>query len=176
MSEENKFDNTNNSENTIENQVSDFSNVSGDSNPVTKENVVVASSAENKQNTEHVEENLTSLEFLKNLTGWATFKAIIDIITGGFSCLGIITIPYGITQIIAGIKLLKAVDDIKLYLANQDTRKIGDALYNFNKYFKFSGITIILKIVGFVLLFIMWVFLFAFIIRHANDWTRNFPF
>ena len=84
------------------------------------------------------------LPFLRNLAGWATFKAVIDIILGALACIGIITAVYGIPQIIAG-RLLNASDDLKRFIATNDTRRIGDVLYNFNKHFKLTGISIIIK-------------------------------
>ncbi len=115
------------------------------------------------------------LPFLKNLAGWATFKAIIDIITGALSCFGIITAAYGIPQIISGIKLLNATDGLKSYMSSGDTTKMGDVLYNFNKYFKLSGIAIIIKIVFIVLFLVVYGILIAYLLSNAGDFFNNIP-
>lgn len=115
------------------------------------------------------------LPFLKNLAGWATFKAIIDIITGALSCFGIITAAYGIPQIISGIKLLNATDGLKSYMSTGDTTKMGDVLYNFNKYFKLSGISIIIKIVFIVIFLVVYGIIIAYIFSNAGDFFNNLP-
>lgn len=114
------------------------------------------------------------MPFLKTLIGWATFKAVIDIIMGALSCIPVITAAFGIPKIISGLRLLNAADDLKLYISNGDTRKVGDALYNFNKYFKLSGISIIIKISFSILLFIAYIILIGLIIRYSDEFFRDF--
>ncbi len=115
------------------------------------------------------------LPFLKNLAGWATFKAVIDIIVGALSCLGIITAAYGIPQIISGVKLLNATDDLKKHISTGDNTRIGDALFNFNKYFKISGIAIIIKIVFLILGIILYSVILAYLFNNAGDLFDNLP-
>jgi len=117
-----------------------------------------------------------NMPFLNNLIGWATFKAVIEIIVGALSCLGIISAAYGIPQIIAGVKLFKAVDEIKSYMAAGEYKKLGDALYSFNNYFKYSGISIIVKIIFIIIGIIFYAVLIAWLIRNTGDFFNNFPF
>lgn len=113
------------------------------------------------------------LPFLRNLAGWATFKAVIDIILGALACIGIITAVYGIPQIIAGIRLLNASDDLKRFIATNDTRRIGDVLYNFNKHFKLTGISIIIKIVFLIIVIILYVIFIVFYMNYIVDYFQN---
>lgn len=115
------------------------------------------------------------LPFLSNLSGWATFKAVIDIIMGAISCLTIIAAAYGIPQIISGIRLLNATDDLKRYMSSGDTRRIGDALYNFNKYFKLSGIAIIIKIIFFIIVIVLYGMLLYYVFNNMGDFFDNLP-
>ena len=115
------------------------------------------------------------LPFIRNLAGWATFKAIIDIIAGALSCLGIITAAFGIPLIIAGIRLLNASDDLKRFISTNDTQRIGDVLYNFNKYFKLSGISIIIRIVFVIIAIILYVIIIAYLLTYMGDYFRYLP-
>lgn len=115
------------------------------------------------------------LSFLRNLAGWATFKAVIDIILGALACIGIITAVYGIPQIIAGIRLLNASDDLKRFIATNDTRRIGDVLYNFNKHFKLTGITIIIRIVLIVIVIILYIIFLVFFMSQIVDYLQDLP-
>ena len=117
-----------------------------------------------------------NIPFVSNLVGWATFKAVIEIIFGALSCLGIITAVYGIPQIIAGVKLFKAVDEIKNYMATGELNKIGDAMYGFNKYFKLSGISVIIKIVVMIILIILYAAVLVMIFQNSGDIFNNLPY
>ena len=116
------------------------------------------------------------LPFLKNLTGWATFKAVIDIITGALACLGIITAVYGVPQIIAGVRLLNAIDDIKRYISSGDYEKIGPVFFNFHRYFKITGITIIIKIVFIILAIIGYIVIIALLVKNSPDFFNEFQY
>ena len=117
--------------------------------------------------------------FLKNLANWASFKAIIDIITGALACLGIITAAYGVPLIISGVKLLGATEDLKTYLASNDAKKISDSFANLSKYFRINGISIIIKIVLQVLVFIglaiLYGIMISYFMRNMPDIMRNLP-
>lgn len=108
--------------------------------------------------------------FLKNLCGWATFKAIFDIIIGIFGIIGI----YGIFQIISGVKLLNAVDDLKRFSASDDKAKILDSFNNLNKYFKFSGISAIVQIIFVIIVIIGYVALVMYMFSNPEFMQRFF--
>ena len=117
-----------------------------------------------------------SLPDLRNLAGWATFTAIIDIIVGALSCIGIVTAAYGIPQIIAGVKLLGAADDFKRYMAVNDTQKISESFVKLNKYFKLTGISIIVKIAFGLLFIIAYGAIIAYVVANMPDLFNNFPY
>lgn len=113
---------------------------------------------------------------LKNLTSWAFFKAIIDIVYGALSCLGFILIlpaVYGVLQILAGVKLLNAVDDMKKYIETKDFQKISAAFVNLNRHFKFTGISIIIKIAGGILLVVLYGVIIAMAAPYLDEFLRN---
>ncbi|RCX19954.1 hypothetical protein DFR58_10223 [Anaerobacterium chartisolvens] len=110
-----------------------------------------------------------SMGDLKSFTGWATFRAIIDIIAGAFSCLGIITAAYGVPMIMAGVKLLNAVDNMKRYMMENDAQNISLCYYNLLKYFKLNGISTIVKIGFSILIIIIYIILIAAIISNGGD-------
>lgn len=112
---------------------------------------------------------------VKNLAGWATFVAIIDIIIGAISCFGIITAAYGVPQILSGVKLLNAAEDMKRSISINDTQRITDIFINLNKYFKFNGISIIIKICFGVLFLLLYGVLIAYLILHMPDYMNKFP-
>lgn len=112
---------------------------------------------------------------LKSLTGWATFRAVIDIISGALACLGIITAAYGIPLIIAGIKLLNAVDELKRYMAVNDAAKIQETFNSFNRYFKLSGISTIVKIVMTILFLVLYIIFIVYIVQNMGDVFPEFP-
>lgn len=115
------------------------------------------------------------LSELKNFTGWVTFNAIIDIIAGALACLGIVTAAYGVPQIMAGIKLLAAVDELKGYMASNDVQRIRTAFFNLYRYFKLSGISIIVKIIFIILGIILYGVLIALFISYMPDILNNLP-
>lgn len=115
------------------------------------------------------------LPFIKSLIGWATFKAVIDIIGGALACLGIITAAYGIPQIISAIKLLSVVDELKRYQASNDIQKFESVFDNFQKYFKLSGISIIVKLSFYVIFIILYVVFIFYLISNSPDLFRNIP-
>jgi hypothetical protein len=119
--------------------------------------------------------NQFSKPILSNLAAWAAFKAVIDIITGALACLGIITAIYGIPQIMSGVKLMRATENIKKLIAMNDISEAQDALYNLNRYFKLSGIAIIIQICFVIITIIIYAIFIAFIISNLPDIFHNFP-
>ena len=111
---------------------------------------------------------------LKNMAGWATFKAIMDIIAGIFASLSIIGAMYGVPLIIAGVKLLNACENFKGYIATNDIQKISESFTSLNKFFKLTGISIILKIVFVILLIIIYVALIALLVSSSSDFLNEF--
>ncbi len=115
------------------------------------------------------------LPFLKNLAGWATFKAIIDIIYGALCCLGIITAAFGVPRIISGVKLLNATDYLKKNMYSNDQENITAALYYFNQYFKFSGASIIVQIAMAIVLLILYIVLIVYIMSNITNFMQRIP-
>lgn len=113
-----------------------------------------------------------NLPFLKNMISWATFKGVVEIISGAFMCLGFILIVpavIGVYFIVSGAKLLNSVEDLKKYVASGDKSNIENALSNMHKYFKFSGIGWIIYLCLTVICFVVYVILIVFLIRTGND-------
>ena len=115
------------------------------------------------------------LPFIKSFAGWATFKAVMDIIIGAVSCLGIITAAYGVFQIIAGVKLLGAVDNLKRQANANNSQEVVNALFNLNQYYKFSGIAMIVKISFSILVIVLYIAVIAYIMSHLPDIIRLLP-
>lgn len=114
----------------------------------------------------------SQLSFLKSLAGWAAFRSVMDIISGVLICFGIITASVGVLQIIAGIKLMNASDDLKQQIATGDDSKISSALQNMQKYFKFSGIGMIIQLVFGLLIIVLYGVLIAIFL---NYWREIMP-
>lgn len=115
---------------------------------------------------------------MKSLSGWATFVAIINIISGALSCLAfiyVIPVVIGIIQIIAGVRLLNASDNIKRYIMTNNGEKISEAFTSFYKYFKLSGITLIIGICAFILLIIGMIIFFVFFASDFQDILNSIP-
>jgi hypothetical protein len=112
------------------------------------------------------------MRFLKGFADWATFKAITDIIFGALSCLSFILILpaiYGVLNIIAGVKLLSASASMKLYLSENDQDKIMEVFCNLHKHFKLSGISIIIRTCGVIILIVFYVLLIMFVIMKGDS-------
>lgn len=112
--------------------------------------------------------------FLKSLAGWAAFRAVMDIITGVLTCFGIITAAVGVLQIISGVKLMNASDDLKHQISTGDDSKISSALQNMQKYFKFSGIATIIQLAFGLLIIIFYGVLFAIFIDYFKENLPDF--
>lgn len=114
-----------------------------------------------------------SFDDLRKLVGWATFKAVMDIIAGALACLGIITAAYGVPLIIAGTKLLSVVDELKRYMSTNDVQKIASTLVNLQRFFRLTGIATIIKIIFAVLGIIIYIALIAYMVSNP-DFMNNF--
>lgn len=89
----------------------------------------------------------------KGISGWGDFFAIMMIINGVITCLGIITAVFGVPLIIAGVKLQNAVKASK-ELSGSNELKLDEVFDNLNSFFKIQGILIIVGWVIGVLAFI----------------------
>lgn len=58
-------------------------------------------------------------------------------------------------MILAGLKLLKAVDNTKSFSETGDIKKVGEALDNINRYFKTLGIITIVVIALYIVVLIV---------------------
>ncbi|MDD4492994.1 MAG: DUF5362 domain-containing protein [Eubacteriales bacterium] len=119
------------------------------------------------------------IPFLKSLKNWSTFQAILEIISGAFMCLGIITAIIGVPKIIAGVKLLNAGDNLRDAMVGSDERKVTDSLYNMGSYFKLNGISNIISIAFSVLAIVFWIILIVFFIKNISQltpWNYDFKY
>jgi len=122
-------------------------------------------------------DNSLNLPFLKNMISWATFKGVIEIITGAYMCLFfILIIPavIGVYFIVSGSKLLNSVEDLKKYMSSRDKTNIENALSNMHKYFKFNGIGLIISLCLTVIILILYIVVIVIMIRTGNDLLRIF--
>lgn len=110
-----------------------------------------------------------SLSSAKNMVSWAKFIAIMDIIFGAISCLGIITAVYGVPKIISGANLLNAAKKLRQHLEEPDPDKISGALDNLHDYFKLNGITVIINIVTTVAVILFYVYAIYAIINNLME-------
>ena len=79
---------------------------------------------------------------------WVKVVAILSIISGGITCLGIISALIGVPMIFSGVKLLKAYERLKDFEGTNDANQLFAAVEEYNKYFTIMGI---LQIVGIVI-------------------------
>ena len=79
--------------------------------------------------------NIETNENSLMITGWAKFIGILAIIEGGLACLTFIGAAFGIPYIMAGLKLINAVD--------RCTESPKEAFNELNGYFKIMGITVL---------------------------------
>ncbi len=106
---------------------------------------------------------------IKSFTGWATFRAVMDIITGAIACSTIIGAAFGVPLILAAMKLLNYIDDIKKALIMNDKQKFANSVEFLQKYFKLSGISTIVRISMMIVLAIIYIAFFVFLfIQIAN--------
>lgn len=112
---------------------------------------------------------------IKSFMGWATFNAIINIITGALFCLGIVTAAYGVPQILAGVRLLNCIDELKHYMASNNTERVTAVFYNLHKYFKLSGISIIIKLSFILLGIIFYAVMIAIFVSFIPDLMQMIP-
>ncbi|MGD8782752.1 MAG: DUF5362 family protein, partial [Ignavibacteria bacterium] len=82
---------------------------------------------------------------------------------------------YGVPLIIAGVKLLNASDELKYYISTNDEEHFRFAFFNLNRYFKLSGISMIIRISFLLLFFIAYIFIIVFFLSQITDLFRNFP-
>ena len=114
---------------------------------------------------------------LEKFPFWAKFVAIMHFITGGFSILGIITIPIGIFYILAGIKLwdganmatniIKKDEDT---LVDQDTLNLINSYKDYNKNL---GIATIINFITVILIFIFYIVIIFLILGFSFAMYEN---
>lgn len=114
------------------------------------------------------------MPFLKSLARWASFRSVMDIISGVLTCFGVITAAIGVLQIIAGVKLMNASDDLKQHISTGDDFKISSSLQNMQKYFKFSGIATIIQLAFGLFIIILYGILIAIFINYWKDMMPEF--
>ena len=111
-----------------------------------------------------------SLPYAKRLSGWATFIAILQILGGALACLGIITAAIGVPYIIAGVKLLRAINISKDLAEPDSSQKIGDVFTDLNSYFKINGIMVIVQA---ILAFLFIIAMFAGMVAAGTVLKEN---
>jgi hypothetical protein len=111
---------------------------------------------------------------IKSLTGWATFRAIIDIIAGASAAMSIIFAGYGIPMILAALKLLRYVDEVKLAVKTNDRQKLTDSVEYLQKYFKLSGIATIVSYAMGILLVIAYIIFIVYLLSNPDTFRDIF--
>ncbi len=91
---------------------------------------------------------------LRNFSNWATFRAVIEIIFGALSCLGILTAAFGVPIVISGVRLLSAVDSLKRQMAFNDPQGVSEAFENLVRYFKLRSISSVVMVIVTILLYV----------------------
>ena len=108
-----------------------------------------------KINPQQPQDQNLNLLYTSQLSGWANFVAVMNIIFGAFSCLGIITAIIGIPMIIAAVKLLGAVESMKEFAKTKEPHKFAKTIENLNSYFIINGVLIIIGIVSYIIMLII---------------------
>jgi hypothetical protein len=170
MNEE--FETTNQPEENNNNNTGNNGNTGRNDNSVAK--IPPTPRTSSNQNRSGFNVMLCSADF-KGFTGWMTFRAILDIIAGAFACLGIITAIYGVPKIIAGVKLLNASDEIKYYMSTNDEERFKFAFFKLNRYFKLSGISVIIQLSYLLLFFIAYIVIIIFFLSQFMSLFRDIP-
>ncbi|MEO0138239.1 MAG: DUF5362 family protein [candidate division WOR-3 bacterium] len=93
-------------------------------------------------------------------TAWAKFISVMMILGGIVSILGCITIPLGIVQIMAAMKLLRTAEEMNRYKNTADDRYLYGVLENLSGFFTLYGWT---TLIGIILAVII-LFLYAILI------------
>lgn len=162
-----------------------------------------------------------SMSVVKSISGWGMFRAVIDIISGVFSCLGgifflimslimfisgssvnnsynfkgnlgdmssgliymigvflllaAVIYPFiGVLTIIYSVNLIRAIDNLKKAVAQNNESSIIEFFNKLSKFFKFNGIVSILKISLYVLLFIFYILIFVYALSTAGNIMDEF--
>lgn len=110
---------------------------------------------------------------IKSLTGWATFRAIMDMISGASAAMSIIFAGYGVPMILSALKLLKYVDEVKLAVKTNDRQKLADSAEYLQKYFKLSGIATIVRMGMGILFVIAYIIFLIYLISHPEFFGNN---
>ena len=105
--------------------------------------------------TNPISQSVYPTNMIKPLSGWATLIAVLTVIGGAFASLTIIGAIIGIPQIIAGVKLLKAVD-VSKGITGSDS-KTTEVFDNINSYFKINGIIFIVSVAFSILIGILFI-------------------
>lgn len=105
---------------------------------------------------------------VKSLTGWATFKAIMEIIGGAVACASIIGATYGVPMIIAAVKLLNFIDETKQAVASGDQQRIINSLSYLQRYFKLNGIAQIVSIAVAIVFIVLYIILIVFLVTNGQ--------
>ena len=108
-----------------------------------------------------------SNQTLSKLSGWATFIAVMNIITGIFSCLSCIMLAPGILSIIAGVKLFSGIESINEFIKTKDNKIFTPIFENFKKYFQFAGISLIIQIALIIIFIIIYIVVIVYFVSNA---------
>lgn len=90
----------------------------------------------------------------KPLNGWTKFVGISYIVYGSLMCVGILTAAIGIPIIFAGLRILRAYEDMKRFSESNSYYNLANAVDNLNGSFKITGILIVIGL-SFMALYII---------------------
>ncbi len=102
-------------------------------------------------------------------TGWAKFISVMMILGGIGGILGCITIPLGIVQIIAAMKLWKTAEEMNRYKNTLDDKDLYGVLDNLSGFFTWYGwATLIGIILGVIILVLYAILIFMGVFNSLN--------
>lgn len=121
-------------------------------------------------------QNISVSVDVQSLTGWATFRAVIEIIYGASACLSIVGAIFGVPLILAAIKLLNYVDAVKVAFRTNNNEKMKESVELLQKYFKLNGIAMIIAIAFAILVIIVEIILIFLMIAAAGSSSSGMDF
>jgi hypothetical protein len=103
-----------------------------------------------------LKENIKGIE-------WAKFIAIVEIVRGALSILGIFTVPLGVLEIFAGVNLWNTANYLEKYKNTESEEDLKETFKNLSEYFKWMGWLNLVSLILIALFLILAILLIGFI-------------
>jgi hypothetical protein len=103
-----------------------------------------------------LKENIKGIE-------WAKFIAIVEIVRGALSILGIFTVPLGVLEIFAGVNLWDTANYLEKYKNTESEEDLKEAFKNLSEYFKWMGWLSLISLILIALFLILAILFIGFI-------------